>query len=64
MKIYKVNYWGGMDGRSLDSVYYTTKEGAENFMKNNGWGYGYNLEEIELEVAEDGRIKKIFKKSE
>ena len=57
MKVYKVTYCGGMDGRAIENVYYTTKEGAENFIKNDNWGWGHELREIELTITEDGRIK-------
>ena len=59
-KVYKVEYCGGMDGRAIENVYYTTKEGAENFIKNDNWGWGHELIEIEVAVTSEGKIVRVF----
>ena len=60
MKIYKVEYCGGMDGREPITAYYVDKESAENFIKNDNWGWGHELTEVEFAVTSEGKIVRVF----
>lgn len=54
--IYEVQGWGGMEGRTLETDYYNTKENAYNAISKETWNDGVKLYEVVTTVKENGKI--------
>lgn len=55
--MYKVAAYGGMDGRRYIEDYYATKEAAYAAVRKETWDDVCGIYEIQLVVAENGKIK-------
>ena len=57
--MYKVTAYGGMDGRRYTEDFYATKEAAYEAVRKETWNDVCDIYEVELVVADNGKIKAI-----